>query len=147
MSIDLEAIRARIAAATPGPWRSARNVKHAVMVGPEDAPRHICAFGPLSIGTADDTALIAHAPADLASLCDEVERLREILAGRTQAPTPEEVDAHAKHGRWRGVLPGGRIFTARFPGETERHWRGTRWWAIDETETPCAWPVVTGGVE
>lgn len=44
---------------------------------------------------------------------------------------------------WRAVLPGGRIFAARYPGETERHWRGARWWAIDETETPCAWPVVT----
>lgn len=94
--IDLAAIRARLAAATPGPW-------HTVDVRCDDAKPNevgVCALtDPRSFQKPDGTwhgcfvargmdgptrdanaTLIAEAPAYLAALCDEVERLRESSA-------------------------------------------------------------------
>ena len=78
--IDLDAIKARLAAATPGPWRVSRqNIDERpgtsevcdlvndcwVIVEHNDLGRY-----------EDDADLIAHAPADIAGLVAEVERLR-----------------------------------------------------------------------
>lgn len=86
MTADLKAIRARLAAATPGPWHAwDRGIGYEVHKGAErdclsefgtgsehcdelnDGFRETFARG--------DADLIAHAPADLAALCDEVEAL------------------------------------------------------------------------
>lgn len=77
-TLDLDPIRARLAAATPGPWdhntaaELIQTEKGDAIVVPawfgEDLPRW------------DDAELIAHAPADIAALVAEVERLRERLA-------------------------------------------------------------------
>ena len=79
MTLDLDPIRARLAAATPGPW--------------ERVPAIVSDTRPADcydIWAADDwlcanihhtdAALIANAPADMAALLAEVERLRETVA-------------------------------------------------------------------
>jgi len=75
---DLAAIRARLAAATPGPWRLQTCACGAVC----DDAAAVKAGGVLVVECADDpdADLIAHAPTDLAALLDEVERLRAGLA-------------------------------------------------------------------
>jgi hypothetical protein len=64
----LQEIRARLDAATPGPW-----------LYPEDDPTRIQASDGVSVAVitrrVDDADLIAHAPADLAWLLDKVEEL------------------------------------------------------------------------
>lgn len=73
---DLQVIRDALAAATPGPWRRGDTVPGAVFSTVGGRRRHIVAAGPSSIGTIEDVVLIANAPAWLAELVDEVERLR-----------------------------------------------------------------------
>lgn len=70
----LQEIRARLDAATPGPWEVWEN--GTMVCAPDrDAPGayHDIALAFSSLG---DQHLIAHAPADIAWLLDEVERLR-----------------------------------------------------------------------
>jgi hypothetical protein len=73
--LDLEPIRARLAAATPGPWEA----EHRGFEVYETHTAHgdLVAEASLQIS---DAELIAHAPADLAALADEVESLRRELA-------------------------------------------------------------------
>ena len=88
MSIDLDAIKARLAKATPGPWllQGAQsdydisgegervdgwNVGPRVLEIDLRDPRHL---------TLSNAELIANAPSDLAALVAEVERLRERIA-------------------------------------------------------------------
>jgi hypothetical protein len=84
MTPDLEAIKARLAAATPGPWI------YDEWYGTEDGgwaaigPHHEAGEGECDEPDGEpherakrDGALIAHAPTDLAALVAEVERLRE----------------------------------------------------------------------
>ena len=95
---DLAAIRARVAAATPGPWLD---------IDPKDLPPSRVDHGKRLIATTiresarnvyglrdnmvvegrgvvwnsdADAELIAHAPTDILALCAEVERLRGIIA-------------------------------------------------------------------
>ena len=76
MTDRLAEIRARLDAATPGPWRAAdwddaRGIR--VVVG--EFPRD-----PYTLALAErdhDARFIAHAPTDIAWLLDEVARLRE----------------------------------------------------------------------
>jgi hypothetical protein len=76
--LDLDPIKARLAAATPGPWKA--------KIATFDNP------GPEGIFSADDTwlfkffacrypdlALVENAPTDLAALVAEVERLRAAI--------------------------------------------------------------------
>lgn len=65
MSDRLQEIRARLDAATPGPWE-------------KTSPNVVVAAGDVVAGVplTNNADLIAHAPADLAWLLDEVERLR-----------------------------------------------------------------------
>lgn len=88
MSADIASIRARIAAATPGPWTaewSDDDQWWQITGQPHDDGGHwlVCP----EVATSDEpdgteADLIAHAPADLAALCDEVEVLREKLGRR-----------------------------------------------------------------
>ena len=82
--LDLDAIKARLAAATPGPWWSdsgdplSTNMAVAVIGGWQvQASRPF--VGDRVTPAKDDADLIAHAPTDLAALVAEVERLREEL--------------------------------------------------------------------
>lgn len=86
MSIDLDAIRERLEAATPGPWTTGGifdprgpNPKQSVW-GPT-APGMQSGVLVVDRAPKADATLIAHAPADIAALLAEVERLRA-LAGR-----------------------------------------------------------------
>lgn len=66
---DIPAIRARVAAATPGPW----TFDGYYIEGPNG--EYICEV--IHAGGGDpDTDLIANAPSDLTNLCDEVDGLR-----------------------------------------------------------------------
>ena len=90
---DLAAIRARVAAATPGPWEAAV-CRQSVFDGsdwcgvapvPLQGTRWgVCLTGrmgaPEEGQSIADAELIAHAPTDLLALCAEVERLRAEVA-------------------------------------------------------------------
>ena len=71
--MDLQAIEARLEAATPGPWsRSGYDVGQ-VVYGPGGQPDLI---GPISTNSdIEDAEFIAHAPEDIRALIDEVGRL------------------------------------------------------------------------
>ena len=75
MSDRLNEIRARLDAATPGPWRYAPNPLGGIV---DSDGRYIiapyCGYG--DERDMPDVLLIAHAPADIAWLLNEVERLR-----------------------------------------------------------------------
>jgi flavin-dependent dehydrogenase len=82
--IDLEAIKARLSAATPGPWRRDGNHRAKVRGGDGDTLTRVVPessdepWSPTDEANAD---LIAHAPGDIAALIAEVERLREVNDG------------------------------------------------------------------
>jgi hypothetical protein len=79
VTVDLEAIRARLAAATPGPW-FAGTTNHVFQadVG------NVCAVFPHGADIGEhNTYLIAHAPADIAALLDRCDQLEQ--AGNTLA--------------------------------------------------------------
>ena len=69
-------IRARLDAATPGPWKRSLSGSH---YNPWKVHRGAILVA-LSGEAVEDADLIAHAPADIAWLLDEVERLREAAA-------------------------------------------------------------------
>lgn len=78
----------------------------------------------------------------------ERDALRAIIAGRTEPPTEAEARAHASEGGWwlalvvedarpdRDAIPHVSVHGRVAPG-----WRGLRWWPIDATGRPCAWPT------
>lgn len=97
----LDEIRARLAAATPGPWTlfaaAAESEVMAVLKPGEprerivtmDADHYVVTLGVDECGDGDgpdravaDATLIANAPADLAYLLGEVERLRAVLSSK-----------------------------------------------------------------
>lgn len=79
-------------------------------------------------------------------------RVREIVEGRTVPPTDAEIAVHAANGgRWRFVT--GRESFDLLSERAAESWRegssewvagSARWWALDSTGSPCAWPVVGG---
>lgn len=77
--LDLAPIKARLAAATPGPWtwvcHSTAGVSEWTVF---DAADHALATN--RHGWRPDAEFIAHAPTDIAALLAEVERLRAELA-------------------------------------------------------------------
>lgn len=77
--IDLNAIKARLAAATLGPWRKQLC---ACGLGCEDSAS-VKAGGALVVLCAPDADadLVANAPTDIAALIAEIERLRAVLDG------------------------------------------------------------------
>jgi hypothetical protein len=95
-TLDLEPIKARLAAATPGPWRvwtdpdptkvRATAVETAWCHGDIEGDTELITD---YLPTDADAEMIAHAPEDLAALVAEVERLRgqidavRALLGRT----------------------------------------------------------------
>jgi len=81
--LNLEPIKARLAGATPGPWE-----QDTEQIGKRSKPvliiwaanRVVCRVGTVGFPkTEEDAAFIEHAPADIAALLEEVERLRAVL--------------------------------------------------------------------
>lgn len=96
----VDAIKARLAAATPGEWwhdprkcyRPGSNGAAAISWGSESEAVFVGRHHTIAItGPGDDpqsmadAALIAHAPTDLAALVAEVERLRAVVAEQAAA--------------------------------------------------------------
>ena len=81
-SIDLDAIEARLAAATPGPWDTDGTTVWAYVIVPD--PRDQTGQTPIqdrelvAQSGGADADLIAHAPTDLAALVAEVRALRAV---------------------------------------------------------------------
>ncbi|WP_330438793.1 hypothetical protein OHB44_27880 [Micromonospora sp. NBC_00821] len=93
MTIDLEAIRARAAAATPGPWLTDPNSawrrcheahEYVYASDPTDRNGVIALTGIKGehVRNGPDATFIAHARTDVTDLCDEVEQVRDALARR-----------------------------------------------------------------
>lgn len=92
--IDIEAIKARLAAATHGPWYVDESLR-GVEAQTYGYPIEIVA----RTGRAD-AVLIAHAPGDIAALIAEVERLREGEDGYRQGHSDGCEDERAAVVAW-----------------------------------------------
>jgi hypothetical protein len=79
---ELQAIKARLAAAMPGPWtiKRGRYVVSDRLLYDVDTS---CVYGE------DNLVFIAHAPTDIAALLDEVEKLRAKLKRLSTLPVVE----------------------------------------------------------
>lgn len=82
--LDLEAIKARLAAATPGPWRAVEMTHYGEpgtgfgwVAGGKQPCGAIMGEESGGAGMLEDAVFIAHAPEDIAALVAEVERLAE----------------------------------------------------------------------
>lgn len=84
--IDLEPIKARLEAATDGPWEIDPTA-HDWAAGVRCLPCQVSVADTASVEIAE---FIAHAPEDIDALVAEVERLRGLL---TAEPTEAEVEA------------------------------------------------------
>lgn len=108
-------IRARLAAATPGPWRAGACVPHAVFVGDASAPRHIMAAGPTAVGTPADARFIAGARSDVNLLLTELAAVRAerdaLAAELGKWMTSGEIEAEAVQGQ--GAWGAGRAAAIR----------------------------------
>lgn len=82
---------------------------------------------------------------DVGALAAERDALREIIAGRTTAPTAAENAAHdAAGGWWRYQTESDwGDATCQDVGLIREAWTITRWWPLDASGAPCAWPEVT----
>ena len=79
-TLDLEPIKERLAAATPGPWKAKEDSWDGYSVVIDDSGPGVSIIAE-QIGQGEDEGrgdaeMIAHAPSDLAALVAEVERLR-----------------------------------------------------------------------
>jgi len=86
--LDLEPIKARLAAATPGPWvmmPSKNKGGLGKFVGSPGCGFPVCEMFVIREKWGEDMRFIANAPADLAALMAEVERLRDFLGAMIEA--------------------------------------------------------------
>lgn len=135
MSDRIDAIRARL-----------RADRDARIDTPDGEPRCALCDGEGTGETIARRTLLEYAPADLAALCDEVERLRAIIAGRDRAPTDAEIEAHAvADGSWlHADAEDDATTVCQSAWETRLvRCRPGRWWALGPDKRVCAWPVVT----
>ena len=94
-TLDLEPIKERVAAATPGPWEAVgRSVESKTwnpsfpndVVSCDVECMDFCYGGTgLGVSRPEDAELIAHAPEDLEALIEEVEMLRAHIAAQKDA--------------------------------------------------------------
>lgn len=95
---NLNAIRRRVAAASPGPWRvGSQDPKHGDVLHAHElviSHQHgIVELEPHRNGAAD-TAFIAHARQDIPALLAEVERLRSLITPREAAALDRLLQAY-----------------------------------------------------
>jgi hypothetical protein len=115
---ELAAIRRRLDAATPGPWRGAGDKVRATAAAAliEDnilvaySTGHDHRLGLKTTGVAADIDLIANAPADLAALLGDAEKLNEVREfhrnwGDQDTDTLDGLDLWEQLGRLLGVTP------------------------------------------
>ena len=87
MSIDIEAIKARLAAATPGPWEWSVRPKRHMLIHRFSERGHLTVLetegesehAEYPCANDADRDFIEHAPSDITALVAEVERLRAAL--------------------------------------------------------------------
>lgn len=95
---NLAAIRRRVAAATPGPWRvGSEDPKFKDVLHPHElviSHQHGIVELEESRNGAADTAFIAHARQDVPALLDEIERLRSLITPREAAALDRLLQAY-----------------------------------------------------
>lgn len=107
--------------------------------------------------TEQQRAWLANCHADKARYSAIIDRQRAIIEGRTTPPTDAEIEAHAAAGgkwwvfaRWNrgGAEKSANVIHSWAPG-VARYLRDgqpdARWWALDASWAPCAWPEVSDG--
>jgi hypothetical protein len=106
--LDLEAIRARAEAATPGPWEasSAPDYPQGNTLGWDvmAAPRCVVAGAPLP---QNDAAFIAHSREDVPKLLAEVERLRSVEQAAHRYVRARAEELSDRYGELKLALMGG----------------------------------------
>lgn len=94
MIFDAEGVRARLAAATPGPWRNAPDTAagrvwvqrgESGVFGPDCEPMFRFRGDKEYARAAADADLIAHAPTDLAAALDRITELEAALAAKSES--------------------------------------------------------------
>ncbi len=101
--VNLDAIKARLAAATPGPWEWSVRPKRHMLIHRFSERGHLTVletegdseYAEYPCANEADRAFIEHAPSDIAALVAEVERLRAEVDAERAA-----VVAWLRHGRW-----------------------------------------------
>ena len=100
--LDLDAIKARLAAATPGPWEEEREgggYPTGVVYGP-DCTVTSCDSEPGTIHQCTNAIFIANAPSDIAALVAEVERLKAELKQARKDRDREALDRQTAGDAW-----------------------------------------------
>lgn len=128
--IDIDAIKARLEAATPGPWEMAGGNEWVSPIGIEVGP---CADEGVR---QQDAEFIANAPSDIAALIEEVERLRghidrwvrgplgrAYLSNLTKPPTAEQLAKHRHDGIGYCKECSGAMALWPCPIEVQRSWK------------------------
>lgn len=128
----LDAIRERLADATPGPWVWLGEAELASPTIPEpedeDDYQHITNEDG-QIDSSDDADLIEHAPDDLADLLAEVERLRELttvdedMVERAALASWSTAIGEVGQGVLDGAGPGVRVTWDEVHPDTKESWR------------------------
>jgi len=116
------------------------------------------AIASVAVPVATHTDALDGLVAEVRRINEEAGRLRAIIAGRETAPTDAEIEAHAKDGGWWLVAGDGwsRVDRLLKPTDGQVQWcrphrtdlhhgmtREWRWWPLEASSAPCAWPEVT----
>jgi hypothetical protein len=123
--LDLEPIKARLAAATPGPWEAMPSKNKGGVdrfVGPPGCDFPVCEMFVTWEKWGNDMYLIANAPTDLVTLVEEVERLR-----RQHEVDQAQIRAYEKALTWY-ALPENWVEQVDDRGREDLRWR----WADDD---------------
>lgn len=133
--LDLDGIKARLAAATPGPWiwhaspwedHAGLAVLHFPVYNPKPGAANDVAV--TVVKSAADASFIAHAPEDIAALVAEVERLRADADRSFPDRIKESLDRAEVESEW-PVTPASEIVGTPDPRTWRGAWRltGHRW--------------------
>ena len=135
--VDLDAIKARLNTATPGPWKVAiRQPSYHYWsshgIDAKDDP----VIEPSDYLSLDDAEFIANTPSDIAALIEEVERLRghidrwvrgplghAYLSNLTKPPTAEQLAKHRHNGIGYCKECSGAMALWPCPIEVQRSWK------------------------
>lgn len=104
----LDPIRARLAAATPGPWANYGNLGHevyAVNAHEDDEPGYVAE----AIPRKSDAEFIAHAPTDMARLLAVVEAVEKLIESPFAAADKRHYDDDFNRGHVAGYNAAARL--------------------------------------